>query len=195
MGEAIDPRAIGDRIEQLLAELDARADPRTVARAEELVRLVTELYGAGLERIVELCRAESPSMLDAMANDDLVASLLMIHDLHPAAVTQRVAAALESVRPFLRAHEGDVELLALDESVGAVYLRLVGSCDGCPSSAVTLRTTVERAIHEAAPEIVRIDVDEPSAGSNAIPVAMGRKPAQTYDPATGCGAAAGPGTR
>ena len=56
--------------------------------------------------------------------------------------------------------------------MGAVHLRLLGSCDGCPSSAVTLRTTVERAIVEAAPEIVTIDVEEPNAAGRA----GGRRP-------------------
>ena len=56
-------------------------------------------------------------------------------------------------------HGGDVELLDIDADAGAVHLRLLGSCDGCPSSAVTLQLAVERAIVEAAPEIVRIDVD------------------------------------
>jgi Fe-S cluster biogenesis protein NfuA len=61
-----------------------------------------------------------------------------------------------------------------------VLLRLLGSCDGCPSSAVTLQQAVERAIHEAAPEIVTIDVEESQASSDlSVPVALGRKP--TYD--------------
>ena len=68
-------------------------------------------------------------------------------------------AALASVRPLLSSHGGDVELLELDEEVGAVRLRLLGSCDGCPSSAITLQSAVEGAILKAAPEIVCIDVD------------------------------------
>ena len=76
------------------------------------------------------------------------------------------------MRPFLGGHGGDVELLEVDEDVGAVHLRLLGSCDGCPSSAMTLRLTVERAILEAAPEISVIDVDEPSADPVTSPVAL-----------------------
>ena len=76
-------------------------------------------------------------------------------------------------------HGGDVELLDIDEAVGAVHLRLLGSCDGCPSSAVTLQHAVERAIVEAAPEIVTIDVEEPNAPDApgvTTAVALGRKP-------------------
>ena len=181
VGEAttIDLRATGDRIEALFDQLRVSADPRTFDQAEELLRLVTELYGAGLARIVELLQVEAPELLTALVDDELLGSLFVVHGLHPQDLATRVAAALDAVRPFLQGHGGDVELLELDEAVGAVHLRLLGSCDGCPSSAVTLRTEVERAIAEAAPEIVTIDVEEPNAPD--VPgvttaVELGRKP-------------------
>jgi Fe-S cluster biogenesis protein NfuA len=169
-------RATGDRIEQLVEELRATAEPRTCARAEELLRLVTELYGAGLARVVELAYASAPDLVDALVADELVASLLLVHGLHPESLAQRVEAALAKVRPLLSSHGGDVELLDLDEAAGAVRLRLLGSCDGCPSSAVTLQSAVERAIMEAAPEIVCIDVDEPERPVPGVPVLLGAKP-------------------
>jgi Fe-S cluster biogenesis protein NfuA len=176
-------RATGDRIEQMLEQLEATADPTTYDHASELLRLVTELYGAGLARVVELAGAQSPEMLDALVGDDLVASLLLVHGLHPQSLPARVEAALERVRPLLGAHGGDVELLELDEEGGAVRLRLLGSCDGCPSSSITLQMAVERAIMEGAPEISRIEVDEPSQPAAGIPVALGPKPVYDSCPA------------
>ena len=176
-------RAVGDRIERLLDELRATAAPPTYDRAEELVRLVTELYGGGLARVVELVGAGAPDVLDQLLADELVSSLLLVHGLHPDGLGSRVEAALESVRPFLAQHGGDVELIDIDAVAGAVLLRLLGSCDGCPSSAVTLQHAVERAIQEAAPEIVTIDVEDPgelpAPGSAPVPVVLGRKP--VYD--------------
>ena len=113
-----------------------------------------------------------------------MASLLLANGLHPDDLSVRITTALDNVRPFLAGHGGDVELLDIDDRVGAVRLRLLGSCDGCPSSAITLRTTVERAIFDAAPEIVIIDVEEPTD----TPVLLGSKPSVAFDPATGCGA-------
>jgi Fe-S cluster biogenesis protein NfuA len=165
-------RAVGDRIESLLDELRAATDPRSYELAEELLRLVTELYGAGLSRLVEL----APDRTDAFLGDELVASLLLVHGLHPDALVTRVERALDSVRPFLGQHGGDVELLDIDETAGAVHLRLLGSCDGCPSSAITLQHAVEGAIVEAAPEIVIIDVEQPSTDSVSVPIELGRKP-------------------
>jgi Fe-S cluster biogenesis protein NfuA len=176
MSEPQNLRAVGDRIEQALDELHATADPRTINLAEELLRLVTELYGAGFSRTVELAREHAPGLLDELVHDELVASLLLVQGLHPESVETRVEAALVSVRPFLAQHGGDVELLGLDEERGAVKLRLLGSCDGCPSSSSTLRGAVEVAIVEAAPEIVRIVVEEPTPRALSVPVALGTKP-------------------
>jgi Fe-S cluster biogenesis protein NfuA len=171
-----DLRAIGDRIEQLIDELHATAEPRAADRAEELLRLITELYGAGLARVVDLAREQAPGLMDAFAGDDLVASLLMAHDLHPHDLEQRVAGALAGVRPLLGGHGGDVELVAVDAAAASVRLRMLGNCDGCPSSAVTLKSAVERAILDAAPEVLTIEVDEPPSAAVTTPITLGTKP-------------------
>lgn len=160
----MDVRRAGDRIEQLLSEL--HDEPR----AEELVRIVTDLYGTALETIVDLARSHAPPLLPLLVNDELVASLLLVHGLHPDDIVSRVERGLASVRPFLAQHHGDVELLGVDPEAGAVLIRLLGNCDGCPSSAVTLQTAVEQAVVEAAPEITRIDVDE-----SGVRVVLSRK--------------------
>ncbi len=182
-------RTIGDTIERKLEELQARVDPRVFDQAVELLQLVNELYGAGLARVMDLAAVHAPGLVAEITADDLLASLLIANGLHPDDIHVRIARALEGVRPFLAGHGGDVELLDIDEHVGAVRLRLLGSCDGCPSSAVTLRTTVERAIFDAAPEVAIIDVEQPSDQAVVTPVLLGTKPAVVLDPATGCGAA------
>ena len=165
-------RAAGDRIETLLA---ASAAGGRVAheRAEELVRIVADLYGAGLERLLEIVHERghlTGDVLDALAGDDLVASLLLVHGLHPYSVGVRIDQALAGVRPYLKSHGGDVELLGVGDD-GVVRLRMLGSCDGCSSSSVTLKLAVESAIEAAAPEVTAIEVSdaEPAPGP-LIPV-------------------------
>jgi Fe-S cluster biogenesis protein NfuA/nitrite reductase/ring-hydroxylating ferredoxin subunit len=175
MAIAQDLRATGDRIEGLLEELRVQVDPSAWTKAEALLRLVTELYGAALERVVDLVGAE------AVVKDELVASLLILHGLHPDDLATRVNQALESVRPYLATHGGDVEVLSIDEEAGVVRLRLLGSCDGCPSSSVTLELAVEEAIFSAAPEVNRIEAEGGAsevekAGMQGIPVQLGHKP-------------------
>ena len=161
-------RTAGERIQTLL---DASSSGGAVARerAEQLVREVTDLYGAVLERMTDGALAADPDLADRFAADDLVASLLLVHGLHPYDVERRVSDALDSVRPYLGSHGGDVSLLGVDD--GVVRLQFQGSCKSCPSSAVTLELAVEDAVRAAAPEIDSIEVvaAEKDPSSGAIP--------------------------
>ena len=188
-----DLRATGQRIEVLL-EAVATAGPVARGRAEELVRLVVDLYGSGLERLLEIVHESGrldDDLLDRLAADDLVASLLAVHGLHPDDVETRVARALDGVRPYLGSHGGDVEFLGLTGD-GAVRLRMLGSCDGCPSSSVTLTLAVETAIQAAAPEVSGIEVEEAPPGgagrASVIPVSALRS---RLDPGPGHGTGGG----
>src|SRR4051794_13713376 len=129
-------------------------------RVQELVGTVLELYGAGLERILGvLADAGEPALpiRDALLDDGIVASLLLIHGLYPIPLEERVVQALDSVRPFLASHGGNVELISVEE--GIARLRLQGSCDGCPSSAATLEHALKEAIEEAAPDLLGLEVE------------------------------------
>ncbi len=164
---ARDPRTVGARIEALLDELGRIADSTVRDKAEEVARLLVELYGTGLERVVDALQAAGPpgeQALRALTEDELVCSLLMLHGLHPLDVETRVRQALDRVRPYLGSHSGGVELLGVDPE-GVVRLRLEGSCSGCPSSTLTVRLAIEQAIGEAAPEVTRVEV----AGVTAEP--------------------------
>jgi Fe-S cluster biogenesis protein NfuA/nitrite reductase/ring-hydroxylating ferredoxin subunit len=161
-------RSAGDRIQTLL-DASAAGGAAARERAEQLVREVTDLYGAGLERMMHIAVAANPALAEAFTRDDLVASLLLVHGLHPHTVERRIADALDSVRPYLGSHGGDVHLLEVDGDV--VRLRFSGSCKSCPSSAVTLELAVEDAVRAAAPEISSIEVvaAEKDPGSGVIP--------------------------
>lgn len=174
-------RAAGDRIDALLDELEG-SDPRSSELATEALALVSDLYGAGLERIMDLASESCPSLIESIVDDDLLASLLVVHGLHPSSLAHRVERAVESVRPLLGTHGGDLEILEVNDEEGAVRLRLLGSCDGCPSSSVTLELAVQRAITEAAPEIVRFEIDGATRPETApVPVHMGPTPAPAYE--------------
>ncbi len=166
-------RLKGERIEALVDELHERAQPRARQLADELLGLVTELYGAALSRIVELARQKHPALLDDLTGDELVRSLLLVHGLHPESLETRLERALDRARPLLASHGGGVELLELDEGAGFARLRLIGSCDGCPASAVTLRSAVERAIAEEAPEVEVIEVEEARAQDGPVVLVRG----------------------
>jgi Fe-S cluster biogenesis protein NfuA len=150
------------RIEALLDDLERLGDPAARATATELVQALLDMYGEGLRRI-----AERVDMRE-LAGDELVGHLLFLHGLHPVPVQERVAGALDEMRPYLDAHGGDVRLLGIED--GVVRLQLQGSCSGCPSSAVTLRHGIEEAIHRAAPDVERIEAED--APAEASPPAL-----------------------
>ena len=158
--ETLDARHVAERVGTLLTEVGSIADPRLTERIEDLVSLLMQFYGAGIRRILEeaddLGVLEGP-LLDRLVKDELVGSLLVIHDLHPLDLQTRVQNALDSVRPYLGSHGGDVEIVAIDGDV--VRLRMEGSCSSCPSSTVTLNYAIEKAILDAAPEIARIEAE------------------------------------
>ncbi|MGO9382301.1 MAG: NifU family protein [Mycobacterium sp.] len=154
-------RTAGDRIQTLLDSC-AASGAAAYERTQQLVREVVGLYGAGLERMMQLAElsGQDPGLPERLAADDLVASLLLVHGLHPHDVHRRVSDALDRVRPYLGSHGGDVDLLEVtDASDGAaVRLAFKGSCKSCPSSAVTLELAVEDAVRAAAPEVSSIEV-------------------------------------
>jgi Fe-S cluster biogenesis protein NfuA len=155
MPEADDVRAAGDRVDALLAELGT--DAAVAAKADELVRTLVGLYGACLDRVMEIVtETGAAETLHRLTEDDLVAGLLIVHDLHPLTTADRVRTALDGVRPYLGKH--DVELL--DVTDGVVRIRLNGG-GGCGSAAVA--DAVERAITSAAPEVSAVTIEREAA--------------------------------
>jgi Fe-S cluster biogenesis protein NfuA/nitrite reductase/ring-hydroxylating ferredoxin subunit len=147
------------RMETLLEEIESLNDPNARAKAAEVVQVLLELYGEGLARVMEVIAEgeERERVFEALAEDELVSHLLLLHGLHPLDVETRVARALEEVRPYLQSHGGNVELLGIEG--GVVRVRLEGSCDGCPSSAVTLKLAIEEAIQKAAPDLEGVEAE------------------------------------
>lgn len=155
-----DQQALGRiaRVETLLDEVESLADPRAQAKATEMVQALLELYGEGLARVMAHAKEGGAQALpETLAADELVSHLLLLHDLHPLSVEERVLGALDDVRPYLESHGGNVQLLEVGE--GTVRLRMQGSCSGCPSSAVTLKLAIEEAIFKACPEVEAVEAE------------------------------------
>src|SRR4051794_16503892 len=173
MAVAADSRA--GRVEALLE----RADPAAL----ELAGALLELYGEGLGRLVDVLAANDAdgAMARAVAADDVVSHLLLLHGLHPVPVEGRVRAALDEVRPYLESHGGSVELVGGHD--GGATLRMEGSCKGCPSSTLTLRHAIEESVFKAAPDVERVEAEDAPAG-DLLQIEM-RLPAPTWTSADG----------
>jgi Fe-S cluster biogenesis protein NfuA len=72
-------------------------------------------------------------------------------------LTDRIEAALDSIRPYLEADGGNVRVLEFtDEQV--LKLEFVGACGTCPMSTMTFKAGVEEAVRRIVPEIKKIEV-------------------------------------
>jgi Fe-S cluster biogenesis protein NfuA len=149
------------RVEKLIQAIDALPDEAARRQTRELVQALLELHGAGFNRVLECIHETGPGgqeLIDRMSEDPLVANLLLLHGLHPLDLETRVRKALDEVRPRLGLHGGSVELVEVTPE-GAVRLQLEGNCEGCPSSRVTLKYSIEEALYAAAPDIAALEVN------------------------------------
>lgn len=157
-----------EQIETLLEGL-GQTDPELRGTAEELVRLLMQLYGAGLGRAIAILReAGMEEMVSRLAEDRLIASLLLLHDLHPADSETRVRTALHRLDRGLESHH--LELDRIEDGVAHVLVLRNGS--GSPPAS--LAASIERAVAESAPELARVEVEGLAAASlvQIAPVAV-----------------------
>ena len=140
-------RAQSEHVEKLAAKLDQAGDPE-VRPPHWSWCTVVELHGAALQRLIDKCleTAEGEHVLSAALEDNLVAGMFLLHSLHPDDIETRVVRGLDSVRPYLKSHGGDCELVSVRD--GIVRLKLHGTCGSCPSFSLTLKTAVEEALYK-----------------------------------------------
>ncbi|MGO4462699.1 hypothetical protein AB4039_36235 [Streptomyces sp. M-16] len=152
MSAALDARQAGARVEEVLEGLSSAGDRRACAAAEELVRVLMDFYGAGLARIVERLGGQA---LSPVLDDELVASLLSLHDLHPEDVDTRIERALGAA--------GDtVERIAFDGATGVLRVRPRAAASGCgcgSGSPDDAARGLEEALACFAPEVTAVETE------------------------------------
>jgi hypothetical protein len=138
------------RIELLLADAEAATGPAAWPRVEALITALVDLYGRGLERILTHARAtagDASSELDRRLEDDAIAAtLLVLHDLHPSTVEERVARALERLQTELPT-EMKLSLAGIEGDTAAVRVQ---------GASPVAAHVIARAVEAAAPELAGI---------------------------------------
>jgi Fe-S cluster biogenesis protein NfuA len=158
------------RVGELADELLNHPDERVRDQITELLDWVDVFHREGLGRLVEMIRAwRGEIFLDSVARDEITGPFLDAYDLGEGEdrdfeVQDAVNAALEEVRPYVESHGGTI---AVDSIVdGVVKVQMLGSCDGCPSSAATLTAGVEEALRRHWPNFRRLEVVDPNASED-----------------------------
>ncbi|MFF4696041.1 hypothetical protein [Streptomyces chattanoogensis] len=169
---APDAGTTGRRVEEILDRLAGSGHEEATAAAaaaEELVRALMDFYGAGLARVMRLI---GDGQQLALLGDELVASLLVLHDLHPENVTTRIGRALDTVRA-----RHPVETEGFDPDSGVLRLRSTspGGC-GCPSTAQMAQQAIENALSCFAPEVTSVRLDTATAAPEPPLLQISRRP-------------------
>jgi Fe-S cluster biogenesis protein NfuA/nitrite reductase/ring-hydroxylating ferredoxin subunit len=140
------------RLEGIVAGWDAREQGVVAAYR----RALEALHAEALRRLVRACRSEPAALaaLRAAVADEVVYAVMRRLGIVKPSLDERVTRALDGVRPMLADHGGDVELVRVVPP--RVEVRLLGACDGCASSAMTLHAAVTQAIVAACPEITDV---------------------------------------
>jgi Fe-S cluster biogenesis protein NfuA len=154
------------RISELAQELLNHPDPEVADRVTELLDWYDTFHREGLGRLVDLIRSwRGDSFLDDAGKDEMAGVLLEFYDFSEGPqvddeAEQAVAAALEEVRPIVESHGGSLEVAGIAD--GVVKVRMLGTCDGCPSSSATLTYGVEEALRRHWPAFRRLEQMDPS---------------------------------
>jgi hypothetical protein len=157
-----------ESIEELFTRVESTADPYLRDTAEELVQMVMDLHGRGLNRVMEILTDSGRAgeeAIDALSRDELVSSLLALHGLQPRSLGDRVSAALNEIRPALKKLGGEAESVHVVD--GAVKLKLQAK-----GHAASLKDLVEGVVYQAAPDISSLEIDDSDERPGFVPLAM-----------------------
>ncbi|MGM3308437.1 NifU family protein [Anabaena sp. WFMT] len=140
-----------NRFEAIIAEWDE--SQRCVAVG--LKRAIEALHKAALTNLIKSLKQDNMSGLRDAVSDEIVYAVLLYHELVKPPLAERIQTALAEVRPGLKSHNGDIELVAI-KPPDTVEVKLIGSCSSCPSSTLTLTQGVEQVIKKYCPEINKV---------------------------------------
>jgi len=139
-------------LETLIGTLERDEDERALL----LLQLVDAIHRPAIE-LIQAGESDHP----------IAQAVLAMYDLAPVEEQIIVEEILDSVRPYIESHGGDLELLDVED--GVVHVQLSGSCSGCAASAITLKRGVEDALkerYEPFKELVSHEAEDPGEEGN-----------------------------
>ncbi|MFF7795436.1 NifU family protein [Streptomyces sp. NPDC007991] len=156
MAEAPGTRLADPDVEARLARLDEvlEALEPLPGAATEAVRLLTEVYGEALARVLD---EADEQLTERLADDELLGHLLVLHDIHPEPAERRAARAVERLRPAVRERGGDVEWAGVEGQVARVRLTTGGCGSGCGGGGSDVTDAVREAVLAVAPELTAVE--------------------------------------
>jgi len=146
-----------EELGELIERLETTSDNAERQLIFKIVGPILDFHRQAFARVIEMIREEGAhQLLDRMTGDPLLESLLRGYELIELQLDVRVQNALESARPLLLKHGGDVHLLRMRGRVAE--LEMTGSCHGCAASLTTLKNLIEKNLYDQVPELRGIEV-------------------------------------
>lgn len=153
------------RMGTLIEALQNHPDEQVRGQVFELLDWMEAYHREAIHRLIDLL---PPDALEEAQRDPLLVPMLEAYEVmggdqggvDPLPLVEE---ALQQVRPYVHSHGGEMEVISVEE--GVVRLRLMGSCDGCPSSAITLTQGVEEAIRQRWSGMRRLEVETPEGAA------------------------------
>ena len=155
------------KLGELVTRFDELPDGPQKTAGKELVQLLMDVHGQGLERVMEIIfesRESGSALIDRLGKDEMAGGLLLLYSLHPDAFETRVQTAVDRLRSRLRKLSCAIELLTAEN--GMVRVQLAKGGHSCGSSTHELRAMVENGIYEWAPDVASLEIlglDEPTS--------------------------------
>lgn len=170
---------LAQRVDKAIAAIET-LNPEAQAKARALRTAIEEFHKAGLVKIIQGLKSDARGheLLLELTAEPAVYALFSMHGLIRADLHTRVSRVIQMARPYIQSHGGEVELAYIQDNIA--WVRMSGACNGCSQTAVTLRNSVEEALREQVPEIVKVEVvpNEPTpapepAVSELIQISLG----------------------
>ncbi|MER7915391.1 MULTISPECIES: NifU family protein [unclassified Streptomyces] len=154
------------RLDEVLAGLEHTPGP-----ALEAVRLLTEVYGEALARVLD---GADERLGARLAGDELVGHLMVLHGVHPQPLAERAERAMERLRPAVRERGGDLTWAGVEGEIARVRLDsgggAKGGCGGgCGSGSADIAAAVREAVLAVAPELTEVEIAQAGEERKAAP--------------------------
>lgn len=141
------------QVEGLIAQIEQEADAKTLATTRVLVQALLDLHKEGLSKIIDAVNSETPPLMQKLADDDYISSLLLLHDLHPTTLSSRLTEGLKNWNAKLSEEGARVDVLGVKD--GHVELAVQIARD---HNLPQVRELVQQLIDTTIPDAASVNI-------------------------------------
>lgn len=149
-----------EQLQILLESIEQHPETAVRDHVRALTYALLDLHHGALERMVEIVadQADGEKTLREFGDDPLVSAVLMIHELMPQRLETRVEVAIETAREKLQIYGADVEIVSIKN--GVARLKLIGGTSTGNISTSLLKSEIEQAVNNIAPDLLDIEYED-----------------------------------